>query len=107
MRAFSSGKQLSPALTEKTNLITQALRGKPSPANVSWQVLNPSSEGAVYRIGRDCGLLNFAGWAHVSGSPFSEQEAEAAGKKLKSFFDGPDAAYTGPDRDGVHPLFSL
>ena len=90
---------------EKRDSITLALLGKPSAAILFWERLNPSSEGAVFRLGKDCGLLAFIGWAHVSGRAVTEQEI--AGKKVRNFFNGVEGGYTGPDKQGVYPAFKL
>jgi len=82
--------------------IALALLGKPSASQLSWESPNPSKEGAVFRIGQEHGLLQFVRWAHVSGR--SASEPEAAGKKLRAFFNGYENAYTGPDKSGVYPL---
>jgi hypothetical protein len=82
--------------------IALALLGRAAAASLSWERQNPSQEGAVFRLGEECGLLKFVRWAHVSGRAVPEQEA--AGKKIRGFFAGPDNSYSGPDRDGIYPL---
>jgi len=83
--------------------IALALLGKSSAASLSWERQNPSQEGAVFRIGEECGLLKFVRWAHVSGRTVPDEES--AGKKISAYFSGPDGSYSGPDRAGIYPLF--
>ena len=94
-------RRLGFTLIEKKNNLVFALHGKPSAANLSWARHNPSKEGAVFRIGKECGLLEFVQWAHVSGRAASAQEA--AGKNVHAYFCGPDESYTGPDHEGIYP----
>lgn len=101
----SISRRLGLTPIEKRNLIALALRGKPSSANLMWERQNPSTEGAVYRIGKECGLLEFVRWAHVTGRAVAE--GEVAGKSPRVFFNGPDASYTGPDRTGIYPLLKF
>jgi hypothetical protein len=103
--AATAVRRLTFTLLEKKSNIVLALRGKPSAATLLWEVQNPSKEGPVYRIGKDSGLLKFVGWAHVSGRTLSEDEA--VGQDIRTFFEGPDSSYTGPDPMGVHPLLKL
>ena len=103
--AVSTGRRLCATLTEKKNSIVLALRGKPSPANLSWERQNPSKQGAVFRLGKECGLLEFVRWAHLSGRPVSDHEVAA--KNLPAYFTGHDGAYSGPDKEGFYPLFKM
>ena len=103
--AVSTGRRLGLTLLEKKNNIALALQGKASAASLSWEIQNPSKQGAVFRIGKECGLLEFVRWAHVSGRTVSEQES--AGKKISAYFKGPDASYHGPDQAGVYPLLKI
>ena len=96
-----NGKRADLALVE-IDSIALALLGKPAATQLSWEVQNPSTEGAVYRVGQKCGLLEFVRWAHLSGRLATEQEF--AGKKVRSFFSSYDGAYTGPDKTGVYPV---
>lgn len=82
--------------------LSLALLGKPSATTLSWVRANPNEEGAVFHLGTACAPLDFVRWAHVSGRMLP---AEAAtGKELKSFFNGWNQGYTGPDADGIYPL---
>lgn len=96
-----NGKRADLALVE-IDSIALALLGKPAATQLSWEVQNPSTEGAVYRVGQKCGLLEFVRWAHLSGRLATEQEF--AGKKIRSYFSSYDGAYTGPDKTGVYPV---
>lgn len=100
-----AGRRLGFTPIEKKSQIALALRGKPSAANLAWERQNPSTEGAVYRIGRECGLLEFIRWTHVSGRAVSDEEV--SGKTPRAFFNGPDTSYTGPDKAGIYPLFKF
>jgi hypothetical protein len=103
--AATTVRRLTFTLLEKKSNIVLALRGKPSAATLLWEIQNPSKEGPVFRIGKESGLLKFVGWAHVSGRTLSEDEA--AGQDIRTFFEGPDSSYTGPDPMGIHPLLKL
>lgn len=96
-----NGRRPGLSLLEKDSLAL-ALLGKVSAANLSWEVQNPSKEGAVYRIGKVCGLLVFVRWAHLTGRAVSEKES--AGKNVRTYFTGPDAIYAGPEKDGIYPI---
>jgi hypothetical protein len=97
----ATGKRSDLALVE-IDSIALALLGKPAATQISWQIQNPSTEGAVYRVGQKCGLLEFVRWAHVSGRLATAQES--AGKKIRSYFGGYEGTYTGPDKTGVYPV---
>lgn len=97
------GSRLFFTLIEKKNSIALALRGQASAASLSWVTYNPGKEGAVFRLGKEYGPLEFVQWAHVSGRAVSDQET--ARKNPSAFFNGPDASYSGPDQDGIHPVF--
>lgn len=97
----ATGKRADLALVE-IDSIALALLGKPAATQLSWEVQNPSTEGAVYRVGQKCGLLEFVRWAHLSGRLATEEEF--AGKKVRSFFSNYDGTYKGPDKSGVYPV---
>jgi hypothetical protein len=99
--AAGSGRR-TVATALRLDSLTMALLGKPSATSVRWARANPSEEGPIYCIGRDCAQLDFVRWAHVSGRVVPE--AEAQGHQLREFFKGYNQAYTGPDRDGIYPL---
>lgn len=80
-----------------------ALLGKPSISTVRWATANPSEESAVCCLGQQVAPLDFVRWAHVSGRLVPEEVA--ASRSLKSYFNGFNDTYTGPDKDGVYPLF--
>ncbi len=82
--------------------LSLALLGQPSATTLSWARANPSEEGAVFHLGMACAPLDFVRWAHVSGRMVSAEFA--FGKELRSYFNGWNHGYTGPDADGIYPL---
>jgi hypothetical protein len=82
--------------------LSLALLGKPSATTISWANANPSEEGPVFHLGMARAPLDFVRWAHVSGRMVPPDTT--AGKELRTFFNGWDQHYTGPDKDGIYPL---
>lgn len=75
-----------------------ACKGKPSPVKLYWDKQDPGNTGVAYRYvdgNVGSGALEYAGLSIVS--KFNAEDCEA-------FFDG-DGMYTGPNADGVWPVF--
>jgi hypothetical protein len=82
-----------------------ALLGRPSSTAIYWVTANPSDEGVVATLGMHRHPLDFVRWANLSGRLVSDEQA--AGRNVRDYFRGWNNSYTGPDKDGIYPLFRL
>lgn len=83
--------------------VEAALWGDESPAVLYWDTQVPGDPAPAYRVGDESGRLYFDGWAATDGR---DVRGEVDGYNLGDYFDGPNGAYRGPDRDGIYPLLA-
>ena len=93
------------------NKIASALKSaKSDEVLIYWDSQDSNNPGAAYRTTtgeqdrRESGPLWLNDWAHVSGREVDE--SEVVGYNAGDYFGGNDGAYSGPDKDGIYPIFS-
>jgi hypothetical protein len=99
-----------------TEAIEAALKGETSDAVIYWDKQDASNEGPAFRreSTQESGALEFLGWAATDGRKYdviydglgSQRVKLGEGYFLGEYFKGRDAAYIGPDSDGVYPILT-